>query len=306
MNNYKKTLAYIALVSLFGVTGFVFGALNTTSLQAKKHAQLANAATALEPTTPNFDGVSLTAKAAYVFDIANNEILYQKNANAQLPLASITKVALALLAHEHLKPDGLITLSESALAIEGESGFTVGETWRVQELIDFTLMTSSNDGAQALAEAIERATNKSITELLNKKAAKLGMSQTYFVNATGLDSSTHSSGSYGSAQDLGTLFTHAYNTSTDLFAATVFVEKTFSSTRGITYEGENTNKVIGELSGLVFGKTGFTDLAGGNLGVVIESEPGHSFAVIVLGSTVEKRFDDAVALVQVILDTQTQ
>jgi len=301
MNNFSHTLKYIALISLFGVIGFVFGALNTSATLADATAHQASALEAVESLPYKFEDVALTAKAAYVFDITNDESVFLKNSSTQLPLASITKVAVALLAHEHLDSRNVITFSSSSIATEGESGFTAGEKWRVGDLIDFTLMTSSNDGAVALAEAIEGSTGSSITNLLNELAKDLGLDQTYFVNETGLDSSTLFSGTYGSAQDMGVLFAHAYKTAPELFAATAVAEHTFTNVDGIIYDATNTNKAIGELPGLVFGKTGFTDLAGGNLVVVTESEPGHSFVVVVLGSTVEDRFTDTTSLVRLIL-----
>ncbi|MBL4644303.1 MAG: D-alanyl-D-alanine carboxypeptidase [Candidatus Pacebacteria bacterium] len=306
MNKSNNFLRYVAVISLFGVIGFVFGAINTSPTLANTASQPASVSSTLKTNLYDFSDVTLTGKAAYVFDIANNESIFGKNQESQLPLASITKVGVALLAYEHLNSTDQVTISAKAIATEGESGFIVGERWDVQNLTDFTLMTSSNDGAVALSEAIERSAGTDIVSLLNAQAKKLYLSQTYFVNETGLDSSTASSGTYGSAQDVGALFAYAYETSSEIFAATAVSEYLFENLDGTVYKASNTNKAIGELPGLVFGKTGFTDLAGGNLAIVVESEPGHPFVIVVLGSSVEERFEDATVLVRTILRKLTQ
>ncbi len=299
-------LKYIAILSFFGVTGFTFGALNSSSTQASASAQQASAASAIAVREYDTSSILVTAKSAQIFDISQNKSLYSKNAQVQLPLASLTKIALALLAYEHLPMDSVITISSSAIATEGESGFTDGEQWRVQDLLDFTLMTSSNDGAVALGEAIASTTGSNITSLLNAQAQALNLTQTYFVNETGLDSSTLFSGTNGSAQNMSTLFAYAYATAPEIFAATAIDEYTFTNLEGTEYEAKNTNKALGNLPGLVFGKTGFTDLAGGNLVVVTESEPGHPFVLVILGSTTEERFVDIVTLARSILGKLTQ
>jgi D-alanyl-D-alanine carboxypeptidase len=300
MRNYKSFLGYVALLSFFGAVGFVFGALQEPQRFVSETEQLAGAAAALK--TPSaFAGIEVTASAAYVFDIESGTVMFDKNSEAQLPLASLTKVALALLAYENLAEDGVVTFSPGSLAPEGDSGFEVGESWIVRDLIDFTVMTSSNDGAAALAEAIERTTNTDIVTLLNALAESLGLSQTYFVNETGLDSSTLFSGAYGSAQDMAALFSYVSTTAPGILAATTIPERTFTSVNGKTYEATNTNRAIADLPGLVLGKTGFTDLAGGNLAVVTEPEPGHAFAVVVLSSTPDGRFADVVTLVRATL-----
>lgn len=302
MTNFKHFLAYGAVLSLFGVVGFIFGALNSDTFATKRPERQVASVSAALPTPLSITEADVDGKAAYVFDIANNTGVFAKNAESQLPLASVTKVPVVLLAKRHLRDDGVITLTQEMLAPEGESGFEVGESWVVHDLIDFTLMTSSNDGAAALATAVERATNTDIAVLLNQLAQELGLSQTYFLNETGLDNGSISrSGAYGSARDMAALFTYAYKTAPDTFAATVAPTHTFTNADGKEYEAVNTNKALSDLPGLVFGKTGFTDLAGGNLVVVTESEPGHPFVTVVLGSTVEARFADAIALVHATL-----
>lgn len=297
----RSALSYIALVSLLGTIGFIFGALNTEDAFADiDDVQLASAIAA--PVIGyNFGEVSLSADSAIVLDASTQESLFTLNENAQLPLASLTKVMVALLAHEYLHPTETVIISASSLIPEGESGFVPGESWRARDLIDFTLMTSSNDGAAALAEAVEQKTGTTFDVLMNEKAKSLGLKQTYFINETGLDSSELFSGAYGSAKDMALLFAEVYRADAELMAATAISQHTFSNEQGIQFEATNTNKAVEKLPGLVFGKTGFTDLAGGNLGVLIELEPGHPIVIIVLGSTLTERFEDVVALSETLI-----
>ena len=240
--------------------------------------------------------MEVVARAVYVLDAADDSVLFSKNETAQLPLASLTKLFVALLVKEHLNFSDILSISERALAVEGEWGFEQGEIWRVRDLLDYTLITSSNDGAAALAEAIEHTTGEGIVTLLNAQAQRLGLSQTFFLNETGLDSSVALAGAYGSAQDVASFLQYVYATDPGLLEATVYSQRTFMNVHGKVYEATNTNKAIARLPGLAVGKTGFTDLAGGNLAVITESEPGHPFISVVLGSTPEARFNDVIQL----------
>ncbi|MBF05554.1 hypothetical protein CL644_02500 [bacterium] len=302
MNDNANTfLKYIALFSLIGGVGLITSSLNIFFTQAAP-TQPASAILAVDRPY-DFSDSDIVAKAAYVFDINEGKALFKKNAEAQLPLASIAKIPVALLAKKYLSPEEMLTITPYALTPEGDWGLTIGDSWKVSDLIDYTLMTSSNDGAAALAEKIEEVSGEEVVTLLNNQASAMGLQQTYFLNETGLDSNIAFSGVYGSAQDVGTLFAQAYITAPDTLIATAISERTYYSGEGLEYKAKNTNKAIGELPGLVFGKTGFTDLAGGNLAVVTESEPGHPFVIVVFGSTIEDRFNDVVKLTRATLRT---
>lgn len=305
MNNTRSNqfLAYLAFFSLLGGAGLIFASLTTIFTHAQAtHNQQASAIEAITPSL-DFSNVQITAKAAYVYDVSENKVLFAKNETVQLPLASIAKVPLILLAHKYLDEQALVTVSITALAPEGDWGFKAGDSWRTRDLIDYTLMTSSNDGAAMLAEHIEAKTGESIVTLLNEQAESIGLTQTFFLNETGLDSNLSLSGAYGSAQDVATLLAYAYMTAPDVFSATTRPEHSYTNSTGEIYKATNTNKVIGELPGLVLGKTGFTDLAGGNLAVITESEPGHPFVIVVLASTIDDRFEDVVDLSHATLRT---
>ncbi len=245
-----------------------------------------------------FRDINLVAKSAYVYDIAKGEVLYSKNKNAQLPLASVTKIMTALVATELAESD-TISISRNTLLPEGDSGLLIGDMWDMKEIIDLTLISSSNDGARALASVAGLGLNPegvTFVDYMNKKAIELGMTQSFFLNESGLDENDVFAGSYGSAEDIGKLLSYVYENNYNLMNATTQKEIILYSGAGV-YDVENTNKITDNIPGLMASKTGFTDLAGGNLAIIFEAGPIRPIAVVVLGSTIDGRFDDIEKLV---------
>jgi D-alanyl-D-alanine carboxypeptidase len=239
--------------------------------------------------------VILDGKAAYAEELKTNRVLYEKNADAQIPLASLTKLMTVLVASETLKKNDTVTISEEALSPEGDAGLAVGEEWDMQTLTDFTLLTSANDGAHALALAAEKKlsiTPQDFVQKMNAKALSIGLVQTFFMDDTGLDISEENAGAYGSAKDVAKLFTYIARTNPRLIEGTSAGAATFTSKSGIVHSGENTSTVVTELPGALGAKTGFTDLAGGNLALIYEPLPGRPVALVILGSTREGRDAD--------------
>lgn len=249
-----------------------------------------------------FSAINIWAKGVIVFDVKNNEILYEKNTELQLPLASLTKVMSALVALE-TSPDADVMITPYALSAEGDSGLLGGERWQRSNLSDFILMTSSNDGVRALASVSvaqggeESGTQKTFVDRMNEKAHAIGLAQTFFLNETGLDERGEVSGSYGSAKDVALLFSYIIRTHPELMSATTRAEARISSFDAV-HIATNTNKILASIPGLIASKTGFTDLAGGNLAVAFEAGPLRPIIIVVLGSTEEGRFQDMESLVR--------
>lgn len=242
--------------------------------------------------------VAIMAKAAYVEDLKTGAVIYQKQADAQLGLASITKLMTVLVAHDLLKPDDTITITAQALVPEGQ-GLNVGEVWRAEDLMDYTLIASVNDGAEALAlsaAATQGEDMDGFVARMNAKASAIGLTQTYFANATGLDISETSGGSYGSARDAAKLLSHAISNYPRLMERSASGRAVFVAQTGEEHVAKNTSGFIGSLPGAIASKTGFTDLAGGNLTIVFEPMPGRPVSAAVLGSTREGRDTDMKAL----------
>jgi len=279
---------------------------------ADKAAEVASVAAAIEVTTKApavFEAPELVARAAVVYDVAKGTELFASNPEAQLPLASLTKVMMALTARESLGGDQIVAIGKKTLKADGDGLLKTGEKWSLRSLLDWTLVRSSNDGAVAIASAWEAvaqakpeatASSTDFVAAMNSRAKELGLTQTYFLNETGLDLNEELSGSYGSARDVNKLFITAVREFPESFEATRYKELIIDSSRG-TYKTKNTNNIVETLPGLIASKTGFTDLAGGNLVILFDAGPNHPIAISVLGSTQDGRFEDVAKLIDATL-----
>lgn len=252
--------------------------------------------TATLPAT-SFASVPLQAKAAIVYDLVTGETLYEKNADAQLPLASLTKLLTVYAALAELSPNTPITISANTVGIESPRAFNAGQTFALADLARLTLTASLNDGAAAIAEATAQRENVSQNEMLASAAIGLGLSQTFALNGNGLDVSGALSGGYGSARDLAHLAGALVAEAPTIAAATTKAFAEAVSLGGTSYKVKNTDPIIETIPGLLLSKTGFTDLAGGNLALVFDTGIRHAIAIVVLGSTQASRFTDTSALV---------
>ncbi|MFZ3044126.1 MAG: hypothetical protein WA058_03440 [Minisyncoccia bacterium] len=255
-------------------------------------------ATVATSTTPDaFAHVPIEAKSAIVADLVTGEILYAKDIDAQLPLASLTKLLTVYAALSVLSPDTPITIPADAARAEAPRAFSTGQVFSLADLARLTLTASLNDGAAAMAEATAARQNLSQNEMLAGAAAALGLSQTYAVNGSGLDVNTAVSGGYGSARDLAVLSGALVKQAPSIAAATTQSATQATSEGGTSFKVANTDPMVGTISRLMLSKTGYTDLAGGNLALVFDAGINHPIAVVVLGSSKSARFTDGTALV---------
>ena len=143
------------------------------------------------------------AKARAVLVAAGDgEVLYQRDADRRVPMASITKLMTALLVLERAKPNSVVTIRGAAPSI-GESTFNlrIGERLRVRDLLNAALVQSANDAAYALASYVGHGNVAAFVHLMNKRARELGLNETHYVRPDGLDAHGH----YSSARDVLTL-----------------------------------------------------------------------------------------------------
>lgn len=289
--------AMLALSSLFIYISFK-GVYKTIASQEES----AEALQQLILTKPKnlFRDIKIEGQAAYVLDIKTGRVLYQKNAEQSLPLASITKVMTALVAKEKGGDDKEIIIDSQALATDGESGLKEGEKWKLNELLGYTLIVSSNDGAVAIANALG---GTSFINMMNSKARELNLDSLRFINPTGLDTANFSdTGGRGSAKDVATLFADIYTEYPDLLEPTTHQSETFHS-ETFTHEGKNTDIIVSSIPRMLASKTGYTQLAGGNLGIIFDAGNDRPVAVVVLGSSYDGRFSDVLRLASTTLET---
>lgn len=246
-----------------------------------------------------FKDIVIEAKSAYVWDVREEKILFAKNEEVQLPLASITKLMTAYIASEMVPENTIISINEDDLEVEGENGLVLGEKWNIKDILDLTLITSSNDGAHALASVVGflnqdmgvEETEKVFVKKMNEKAEEMGLVQTFFLNESGLDLNEKLGGAYGSAKDVVVLMEGILENKPEILEATKYHRLTLNS-KSFIYDVENTNQDVNIIPGVIGSKTGFTDLAGGNLVVAIDVGIGHKVIIAVLGSSKEGRFID--------------
>ena len=199
------------------------------------------------------EALEVSATAAVLMDADMGQVLYEKNGDRQMLIASTTKIMTALVVLEHAAPDDVITVTPNHMA-EGSSMYLrAGETVRVEELLYGLLLCSGNDAALALTECAGGLTP--FVALMNEKAAALGMAHTSFANPNGLDADGH----YSTARDMAVL------------AAAAVENPTFRricSSRSVTIGQrtmENHNRLLRQVEGCIGLKTGYTRAAGRTL-----------------------------------------
>lgn len=300
----------LLVVILFGMFLFMSSRSNVA---AAPEADMATLASTTEPVYNPFDDVRISAQAAIVKDLRSGKVLYEKNAYAPLPLASITKVVTALTAADIFKANGktAVQITAAHLAPEGDDTLVPGDHFTVPDLLNYLLVSSSNDAARALAQTAgsliatpPQTGLEAFIERMNTVAATAGMEQATFYNESGLDENeaAREAGAFATARDVAELFSHTLETAPQLLEATRADSLTISSKEGRSRTTANTNKVVGDLPNIIGSKTGFTYTAGGNLAVVIDPSLGQPIVIVVLGSSKEGRFADVERLATATLE----
>ncbi len=251
-----------------------------------------------------FPSTPIEAKSAEVYDVRQGKVLFQKDAFAQQPLASLTKLMSALTAYELIPDYLLVRIDLSDIKEQGDSGLFPNEEWSLRNLVDFSLITSSNDGIRAVAtlggqqiSGTSTVPDELFVARMNENAKKLGLNDTHFTNQSGLDISSTTAGAYGSARDIVHLVDHILKTNPHLLEATAYVKTTIPS-KEASHDALNTNKAIGDIPFVLASKTGYTDLSGGNVVVAFNAGLNHPIIISVLGSSYDGRFGDLEALVK--------
>lgn len=141
------------------------------------------------------------AGAVILVDALTGQVLYERNADQRLPMASTTKIMTALLAIERGDLDQVITTSENAWGVEGSSLYlALGERRTLRELLYGLMLRSGNDAAVAIAEGLAGSVPEFVA-WMNRRAGELGLRNTHFTDPHGLGGTDH----YTSARDLATL-----------------------------------------------------------------------------------------------------
>lgn len=229
--------------------------------------------------TPQGPPPSITARAAILID-GSGRVLFEKNADTRMPVASTQKLLLGIMIAERGGLNEIVTVQDpDTWAEPTKMGIKTGETYTRGELLRAVLIRSSNDIARALARDHSGSVS-AFAANMNQRARSLGMHDSYFTNASGLPSPA---GQYSTARDLAKLGKASLRNGTvrDIVRTKGMV---FRHSDGRTSKITNTNQVLLNFPYCTGAKTGFTNAAGRCL-VSSASADGREVIAVILGST---------------------
>lgn len=244
----------------------------------------------IPPVSKKRDVPELSARAVYIKDLGTSTVLYQKDANLPLPIASTTKIMTAMVASEYFRPNSVLKVRMGADVSGARVGLLFGEELTFRSLLYGMLLSSGNDATYTVAENYPGGI-LGFVSAMNKKANELSLQNTHFDNPAGFDNPRH----FSSAKDLAVIAEEALkNTSlTRIFATKdtniVSVDKKY------THKLSNLNKLLSQVKGVMGVKTGFTEGAKENL-VSYVDRGGHQILTVVLGSN--DRFGESTKLIE--------
>jgi len=241
-----------------------------------------------------------SAISVFVNQEGDFKILFEKDSDKKLPIASLTKLMTALVVLENYDFSQTVEISEEAVLQESEFGnLKIGEKFLVRDLLYPLLMESSNDAAYALAEMIGV---KEFVDLMNIKTANLNLEKTFFVNPTGLDPENPAElTNYSTAEDLVKLGYYLRKNQKFLWEVLGTREyNLYSPDRIFHHQLKNTNELLNESASwrtqIIGGKTGWTPEAQGCLLLVYKAPKNRGEIInVVLDS--ENRFEEMKKLI---------
>jgi len=297
MTTPATTLVYIGIPRLSyerGVRGLVVIALALVLALGGASTALAGnrSVDRVDGVTPSELGIPKAAMPDVTMDAGvlvseDGRVLWSRHASHRRAMASITKVMTAVIAMENGNPDDMVTIPKDSTSVgESTSFLRAGEKLAMSEVLEGLLVKSGNDAAVAVAEHVS-GTESEFVKLMNAKAAALGLKDTHFKNAHGLDEKGH----YSTAADLAVLSRYAM---TKPQFREIVAEKTARIGSGKRSDKvQSTKLLLGNYAGSNGVKTGWTNDAGYCV-IDSASRAGVELHAVVLGTTGEAvRFRDA-------------
>lgn len=286
-----KLLKRLFLCLLCGV--LLCSAISLSALTVSSECDISDIAVPIDSTVADAaigTQLDIKAKSAILMEVNTGKILYEQNADEHLPPASITKIMSLLLVMEaierkDLSVEDVVSASEHACSMGGSQiWLEPGEAMTVDDLLKAAVIASANDATVALGEQIAGSEEGFVAQM-NARAQELGMTNTNFVNATGLDADGHISTAHDVAVMSKELIKH------DLIKnySTVWMD----SLRDGQSELVNTNKLVRFYEGTTGLKTGTTSGAGYCLSATAERNGLELVAVIMSGDSSQDRFNGA-------------
>lgn len=292
----KKTVAlFLSIIFIMQTAPSVFA-----SKRVVKEDENAELSSSFVSVVPNGDDVKklpveVKAKSAVLMDVSTGKILMTFNPDIKLFPASVTKIMTVLLVAEALNEKKINLTDKVACSLNaaGKGGSQIwleeGEEMTVDELLRATVIGSANDAATLLGEYVS-GSEEAFISLMNKRAKELGMNNTHFVNATGLDDTTDEH--LTTARDIAVMSCELlkYDFITDY--TTVWMD----SLRNGKTELVNTNRLVRFFDGTTGLKTGTTAKAGCCVSASAKRGDLHLVAVVLGSTNSNDRFETAKAM----------
>ena len=243
------------------------------------------------------EGLDIPAPSAILMDAATGTILFEKNADERLPPASVTKVMTLLLVMEALDGgrigwDDTVIASENAAAKGGSQVYLeVGEQMSMDEMLKSVVVSSANDCATALAEHIA-GSEAAFVEMMNARAQELGLTDTHYVNCTGLDDEPNAAEHLTTAHDIAVISRELLRHDEIRKYTTIWMDTVRDGKFGLS----NTNKLVRFYEGTTGLKTGYTSAAGHCISASAKRDGIELIAVVLNCSSSTDRFQSAKAL----------
>ena len=243
------------------------------------------------------EGLEVAAPSAVLMDAATGTVLFEKNAREKLAPASVTKVMTLLLVMEALE-DGRISWEDTVIASDAAANkggsqvyLEAGERMSMDEMLKSVVVSSANDCATALAEHIA-GSEAAFVEMMNQRAAELGMTDTHFVNCTGLDDEPNAAEHLTTAYDIALMSRELLKHEKIRDYTTIWMD----TVRGGQFGLSNTNKLVRFYEGTTGLKTGYTSAAGHCLSATAKRDGIELIAVVMHCESSTDRFESAKAM----------
>ncbi len=289
---YSASLILLSIAIIISVPfGVSFSENYLISLQVpSNNSNVAGIQKYNSPPTPGDLSVpDLSARGVLVLDLGTDTMLYQKNADERVPIASTTKIMTAIVASDYFKPNSVLTVNDGASVIGSKVGLSRGESLDFRSLLFGLLLNSGNDAAFTIAENYPGGLIGFVSAM-NKEVLSLGLKNTHFQNPAGLDNQNH----FSSAKDLSKITKEALK---NVELARIFATKdtqVSSLDKKYIYQLHNLNKLLSSVVGVLGVKTGYTEEAKENL-VTLVNRNDHRVLFVVLGS--DDRFGESTKLI---------
>lgn len=236
------------------------------------------------------EGLAEGINCAILMEASTGEVLFEKNADERVSIASVTKIMTMLLIMERIESgamtfDEMVTVSDNAMSYGGSTMFLeAGEQLSVHDMLKGIAVASANDGCVAMAEHIA-GSEANFVDMMNKRAGELGMTNTVFKNSNGLDENGH----FSSARDVAIMSRELIKHRKITEYTTIWTD----SLRDGKFELANTNKLVRFYKGATGLKTGSTSKAGCCLSATAMRDGMELIAVVLGAENTKTRFSGA-------------